>query len=202
MWTSATCDESQESRILLRRNVYEAGNSRSNRCWRYWNGNRSPSGLRQALLLADFNEKLLESAAKELEVASYKVSTLKVDVSSRESVRALADAAAALGSVVNVVNTAGVSPNMAPPGRVLAVDLYGSAVVFEEFERVIAPGGAGLIVSSIVWWICARTVVVEVRATQRFHKLQGDKRLNRGKTNGRHHDYLRRGSGGVPTRLD
>src|ERR1039458_7803001 len=149
MWTSATCDESQESRILLRRNVYEAGNSRSNRCWRYWNGNRSPSGLRQALLLADFNEKLLESAAKELEVASYKVSTLKVDVSSRESVRALADAAAALGSVVNVVNTAGVSPNMAPPGRKIAVDLYGSAVVFEEFERVIAPGGAGLIVSSM-----------------------------------------------------
>jgi len=30
-------------------------------------------------------------------------------------VRALAEAAAALGSVVNVVNTAGVSPNMAPP---------------------------------------------------------------------------------------
>jgi NAD(P)-dependent dehydrogenase (short-subunit alcohol dehydrogenase family) len=64
-------------------------------------------------------------------------------------VRALADAAAALGSVVNVVNTAGVSPNMAPPDRVLAVDLYGSAVVFEEFERVIAPGGAGLVVSSM-----------------------------------------------------
>jgi len=91
----------------------------------------------------------LASAAQELESASYKVTTLKVDVSSRASVRALADAAAALGSVVNVVNTAGVSPNMAPPDRVLAVDLYGSAVVFEEFERVIAPGGAGLIVSSM-----------------------------------------------------
>ncbi len=38
---------------------------------------------------------------------------------------------------------------MAPTDRVLAVDLYGSAVVFEEFERVIAPGGAGLIVSSM-----------------------------------------------------
>jgi hypothetical protein len=38
---------------------------------------------------------------------------------------------------------------MAPPDRVLAVDLYGSAVVFEEFERVIAPGGGGLVVSSM-----------------------------------------------------
>lgn len=38
---------------------------------------------------------------------------------------------------------------MAPPEQVLKVDLYGSAVVFEEFERVIAPGGAGLIISSM-----------------------------------------------------
>ena len=106
-------------------------------------------GFGKHILLADFNEKLLESAAKELELASYKVAALKVDVSSRASVRALAEAAAALGSVINVVNTAGVSPNMAPPDRVLAVDLYGSAVVFEEFERVIAPRGAGLIISSM-----------------------------------------------------
>jgi len=106
-------------------------------------------GFGRHILLADFNEKLLDSALKELETASYKVSVQKVDVSSRESVRALADKAASLGSVINVVNTAGLSPNMAPPDRVLAVDLYGSAVVFEEFERVIAPGGAGLVVSSM-----------------------------------------------------
>jgi len=112
-------------------------------------------GFGKHILLADFNEKLLESAAKELEVASYKVSMLKVDVSSRASVHALADAAAALGSVVNVIHTAGVSPNMVPPDRVLAVDLYGSAVVFEEFERVIAPGGAGLIVSSMAGYMSA-----------------------------------------------
>lgn len=76
-------------------------------------------GFGKHVLLADFNEMLLESAVKELELASYKVTSLKVDVSSRASVRALADAAAALGSVVNVVNTAGVSPNMAPPNECL-----------------------------------------------------------------------------------
>ena len=106
-------------------------------------------GFGKHILLADFNETLLAGARKQLEEASYQVSTLKVDVSSRESVRALAEKAASLGSVINVVNTAGVSPNMAPPERVLAVDLYGSAVVFEEFERVIAEGGSGLIVSSM-----------------------------------------------------
>lgn len=106
-------------------------------------------GFGKTILLADFNEQTLRAAAGDLKGASYTVATHHVDVSSRESVRSLVDAAAALGTVVQVVNTAGLSPNMAPPERVLAVDLYGSAVVFEEFERVIAPGGAGLIISSM-----------------------------------------------------
>lgn len=80
-------------------------------------------GFGKHILLADFNEKLLETAAKELELASYKVSSRKVDVSSRDSVRALADEAASLGSEAHVINTAGVSPNMAPPERILAIDL-------------------------------------------------------------------------------
>src|SRR5271157_5543830 len=106
-------------------------------------------GFGKHILLGDFNETLLATAAQELEQASYRVSSRKVDVSSRDSVRALADEAASLGSVMQVINTAGVSPNMALPDRILAVDLYGSAVVFEEFGRVIASGGAGLIVSSM-----------------------------------------------------
>ncbi len=46
-------------------------------------------GFGNHILLEDFSEPLLEAAVKELEVASYKVSSLKVDVSSRESVRVL-----------------------------------------------------------------------------------------------------------------
>src|SRR5271168_4525961 len=111
-------------------------------------------GFGRHILLADFNETLLAAAVKELEGASYKVSSLKVDVSSRESVRALADQAASLGTVINVVNTAGVSPNMAPPDRVLAIDLYGTAVVLEEFEPVIAAGGSGLVISSMAGYMC------------------------------------------------
>jgi NAD(P)-dependent dehydrogenase (short-subunit alcohol dehydrogenase family) len=38
---------------------------------------------------------------------------------------------------------------MAPPERVLAVDLAGTAIVLEEFGSVIAPGGAGVIISSM-----------------------------------------------------
>jgi len=106
-------------------------------------------GFGKTLLLADFNEAVLSAAADELRTASYAVETQIVDVSSRDSVVALVDKASSLGSVMQVVNTAGLSPNMAPPERVLAVDLYGSALVFEAFGEIIAPGGAGLIISSM-----------------------------------------------------
>jgi NAD(P)-dependent dehydrogenase (short-subunit alcohol dehydrogenase family) len=106
-------------------------------------------GFGKTVLLADFNDAVLSAAANDLRTASYTVETEMVDVSSRESVRALADKAASIGNVLHVVNTAGLSPNMAKPDRILAVDLYGSAVVFEEFGRVISAGGAGLIISSM-----------------------------------------------------
>jgi NAD(P)-dependent dehydrogenase (short-subunit alcohol dehydrogenase family) len=106
-------------------------------------------GIGKKLLLADFNEQTLQSAASELRGASYDVETHKVDVSSRDSVRLLAAFAASLGNVMQVVNTAGLSPNMAPVDKVLDVDLYGAAVVFDEFEHVISAGGSGLIISSM-----------------------------------------------------
>jgi NAD(P)-dependent dehydrogenase (short-subunit alcohol dehydrogenase family) len=106
-------------------------------------------GFGKTVLLADLHEKTLQDAANVMKAASYAVETQVVDVASRASVQALADKAASLGTVIQVVNTAGLSPNMAPPEKILEVDLYGSAVVFEEFERVIAAGGAGLIISSM-----------------------------------------------------
>jgi len=47
-------------------------------------------GFGKTLLLADCNEKTLQSAAEDLRGASYAVETHFVDVSSRESVRSLA----------------------------------------------------------------------------------------------------------------
>ena len=101
------------------------------------------------VLLADISEENLASAAAALEDLGHAVSTQRVDVSSRDSVRALAEAAAELGAVVQVVHTAGVSPVQASAATVLAVDLLGTALVLEEFGRVIAPGGAGIVISSM-----------------------------------------------------
>ena len=112
-------------------------------------------GAGKLVLLADFNESILESAAKGLQASGHEVTTRHVDVSSRDSVHSLASAAAGLGNIVDVVDTAGLSPNMAPPDRILAVDLLGVALVLEEFGQVVAPRGAGVVISSMAGYMPA-----------------------------------------------
>jgi NAD(P)-dependent dehydrogenase (short-subunit alcohol dehydrogenase family) len=106
-------------------------------------------GSGKLVLLADLNEQVLKSATEALEAGGHEATTRSVDVSKRESVRALADAAAQLGAVTNVVHTAGLSPVQASAQAILAVDLVGTTLVLEEFQRVIAAGGAGLVISSM-----------------------------------------------------
>ena len=100
------------------------------------------------VLLADLRKNNAEEAAEVLANAGFDVSTTTVDVSSRESVHALAETAAALGDVTGVIHAAGVSPSQATPEVILAVDLYGTALVLEEFGNVIAPGGSAVVIAS------------------------------------------------------
>ena len=100
------------------------------------------------VLLADIRLENAEAAAKTLSDAGFDVSTSTVDVSSRASVHALIDLATSLGEVAGVIHAAGVSPSQAPPETILKVDLYGTALVLEEFGSVIARGGAGIVIAS------------------------------------------------------
>ena len=100
------------------------------------------------VLLADLRQENADAAAKTLTDAGYKASTAKVDVSSRASVDALVEMATALGEVSGVIHAAGVSPTQASPETILKVDLYGTALVLEEFGNVIARGGAGVVIAS------------------------------------------------------
>ncbi|UYX93892.1 SDR family oxidoreductase [Streptomyces sp. BI87] len=101
------------------------------------------------LLLADFDAVTLAAVAERLRGQGHEVVTQAVDVSSAPSVAALAEAAAGLGPVTQVVHTAGLSPVQASPAAVLRVDLLGTALVVEEFGRVVAPGGAGVVIASM-----------------------------------------------------
>src|SRR3977135_400766 len=100
------------------------------------------------VLLADLRQENADVAAKVLSDAGFEVSTTTVDVSSRESVHALVETATAIGPVIGVIHAAGVSPSQASPATILKVDLYGTALVLEEFGNVIMRGGAGVIIAS------------------------------------------------------
>ena len=100
------------------------------------------------VLLADLRPENADAAAEVLINAGFEVNTAIVDVSSRESVHALVQTATALGEVTGVIHAAGVSPSQASPQTILSVDLYGTALVLEDFGNVIAPGGSGLVIAS------------------------------------------------------
>ena len=100
------------------------------------------------VVLADLRQENADAAADVLRDAGFEVSTATVDVSSRPSVQGLIELAAGLGDITGVIHAAGVSPSQASPATILAVDLYGTAVVLEEFGNVIAKGGAGVVIAS------------------------------------------------------
>ncbi len=106
-------------------------------------------GAGKTVLLADNNEAALASVTEALSADGHQVHSRGVDVSSPESVRELAEHAAALGAVTQVAHTAGLSPSQASVEAILAVDLLGTALVLQEFGQVIAPGGAGVVVASM-----------------------------------------------------
>lgn len=106
-------------------------------------------GAGRTIVLADINKAGLETAADTLSTDGHQVLTQDVDVTSRDSVAALAEMAEGAGRVTAVVHTAGLSPQQASAEAVLAVDLLGVALTIDEFGRVIEPGGAGVVIASM-----------------------------------------------------
>jgi NAD(P)-dependent dehydrogenase (short-subunit alcohol dehydrogenase family) len=106
-------------------------------------------GPGRQVVLADFKQELLDRVGSALEGDGYAVTTRRVDVSEQASIASLAKAAAELGPVTQVAHTAGLSPVQAPVDAILKVDLAGVAYSLEEFGKVIAPGGAGVVIASM-----------------------------------------------------
>lgn len=106
-------------------------------------------GAGRRLLIADYNEAALASVAETLTGEGFDVVAQKVDVSDAASAEALAATSAELGSVDQVIHTAGLSPAQASKEAILAVDLLGVAHTLDAFGAVIAPGGAGVVIASM-----------------------------------------------------
>ena len=100
------------------------------------------------IILADYSIENAQRTAKTLEDAGFECSTIQCNLGSKEDILKLVEFATSKGEVTNVVNAAGVSPSQAPVEEILRVDLYGTSVLLEEFGKVIAEGGSGVIISS------------------------------------------------------
>lgn len=105
-------------------------------------------GVGKHIILADMRADNAKAAAEVLANAGYEVSVATVDASSRDAIHALAEKASNLGNVTGLIHAAGVSPTQASPETILKVDLYGTALVLEEFGKGIARGGAGVVIAS------------------------------------------------------
>ena len=66
----------------------------------------------------------------------------------KDSVEAFAERAASLGDVKYFIDTAGASPNQASPEHILRLDMVGTGYAVDAFGKVMAAGGAGLVISS------------------------------------------------------
>ncbi len=105
-------------------------------------------GAGKHVVLGDLKKDAADKAAEILENAGFETSTIAVDISSRESILNLIEHAKKFGAIKNLVNAAGVSPSQAPVSAILKVDLYGTAVLLEEFGKIISDGGSGVVISS------------------------------------------------------
>jgi NAD(P)-dependent dehydrogenase (short-subunit alcohol dehydrogenase family) len=105
-------------------------------------------GVGKHVLLADKRVENANAAAETLGNAGYDVSVATIDMSSRQDVQSVVERATSLGDVTGLIHAAGVSPSQASPETVLRVDLYGTALVLEQFGNVIARGGSGVVIAS------------------------------------------------------
>ena len=90
----------------------------------------------------------LEKAVKELEELGYEAYAKTCDTSNREQVRALAEYAASLGEIKNVINSAGLSPAMAKPEQLIRVNALGTVYINQEFSKLMKEGSVIVDVSS------------------------------------------------------
>lgn len=105
-------------------------------------------GYGKKIFIADKNREKALDTARLMHEAGFDTEAEEVDISSRADIRRLIRRAESHGRISMLVNAAGVSPSQASIETILAVDLYGTAVLLEEVGQVIAEGGTGITISS------------------------------------------------------
>ena len=100
------------------------------------------------IVLAGRTVAKLENAVNTLKELGFEAYAHACDTSDRNSVKALAEYAASLGEIKNVINSAGLSPNMAGQEKILRVNALGTVYINQEFSKLMKEGSVIVDVSS------------------------------------------------------
>lgn len=100
------------------------------------------------IVVADWKQENAAAITKTLLEAGFDAIATNVDIADRNSVISLIDKAKSEGEIAMFINAAGLSPSQSTIEHILRVDLYGTAVLLEEFGKVIKEGGSGVTISS------------------------------------------------------
>jgi NAD(P)-dependent dehydrogenase (short-subunit alcohol dehydrogenase family) len=91
------------------------------------------------LVIAGRTVAKLEKTIGELTALGFEAYAHAVDTANRESVRELAEYAASLGEIKNVINAAGMSPAQTKGETLLRINALGTVYVNEEFSKRMHP---------------------------------------------------------------
>jgi NAD(P)-dependent dehydrogenase (short-subunit alcohol dehydrogenase family) len=118
-------------------------------------------GPGRQLVIADHDAARLAACAAELQSNGLDVVPHFADVSTRSSVDDLAHAVGALGRLRTLVHTAGLSPTMASPTRVLEVDMLGTDHVLAAFLPLADDGTVAICIASMAGYMAGMSAELE-----------------------------------------
>lgn len=115
------------------------------------------------VVICDVSQDRLDAAIAELAARDIDCTAAFCDVTDQKSVANLVDTALALGDLASLIHTAGVSPSMGSPERIMQINALGTVYVNEAFYRHAQDGFASVNVSSMAAYLVPRLFVPKGR---------------------------------------
>ena len=109
------------------------------------------------IVLAGRNLAKMETAKAELDELGVESCLCKTDIADRAQVQALADYAASLGDVTQVIHTSGVSPSDTATENIIKINAAGTVNTVVAFYSVLAEGGVMINFSSVAAYTMPQT---------------------------------------------
>lgn len=115
----------------------------------------------KVIVLSGRTVQKLEGAVSQLRELGFEAYPYACDVSDRKSVRKLAEYAASLGQITNVIHAAGMSPAMADQEQLLRTNALGTVYVNQEFSCKMEKGSVIVDIASNSAYVLPKFLISE-----------------------------------------